>query len=187
MELISALQFRENVAAWVCFHERKDAFKGFLERVLRVKEVSIISLICCIISLISNGKLPIWVCDWIGSLGRITWFLSLPITRFRDVVLCRFVISLLSWTFNCAFLNWESGIWWYILWHCTKSLCSNLTVGKRTKYSREDKLPNFHDKCLPGKLALHFVLYLSYFIRTCLISWSTSLFYIVCMFSAKFP
>lgn len=31
-------KFRENVAAWVCFHERKDAFKGFLERVLRVKE-----------------------------------------------------------------------------------------------------------------------------------------------------
>ncbi|RDY09866.1 Intron-binding protein aquarius, partial [Mucuna pruriens] len=31
-------KFRENVAAWACFHERKDAFKGFLERVLRLKE-----------------------------------------------------------------------------------------------------------------------------------------------------
>ncbi|XP_027360461.1 RNA helicase aquarius isoform X2 [Abrus precatorius] len=31
-------KFRENVAAWTCFHERKDAFKGFLERVLRLKE-----------------------------------------------------------------------------------------------------------------------------------------------------
>ncbi|XP_040869024.1 RNA helicase aquarius isoform X3 [Glycine max] len=31
-------KFRENVAAWTCFHERKDAFKGFLESVLRLKE-----------------------------------------------------------------------------------------------------------------------------------------------------
>ncbi|TKY69055.1 Intron-binding protein aquarius [Spatholobus suberectus] len=31
-------KFRENVAAWACFHDRKDAFKGFLERVLRLKE-----------------------------------------------------------------------------------------------------------------------------------------------------
>ncbi|KAL2339363.1 hypothetical protein Fmac_007303 [Flemingia macrophylla] len=31
-------KFRENVAAWTCFHERKDAFKGFLERVLTLKE-----------------------------------------------------------------------------------------------------------------------------------------------------
>ncbi|CAJ1933008.1 unnamed protein product [Sphenostylis stenocarpa] len=31
-------KFRENVAAWTCFHERKDTFKGFLERVLRLKE-----------------------------------------------------------------------------------------------------------------------------------------------------
>ncbi|QCD89340.1 RNA helicase aquarius [Vigna unguiculata] len=31
-------KFRENVAAWTCFHQRKDAFKGFLERVLRLKE-----------------------------------------------------------------------------------------------------------------------------------------------------
>ncbi|KAH1235389.1 RNA helicase aquarius [Glycine max] len=31
-------KFRENVAAWTCFHERKDAFKVFLERVLRLKE-----------------------------------------------------------------------------------------------------------------------------------------------------
>ncbi|XP_061998168.1 uncharacterized protein LOC133715627 [Rosa rugosa] len=30
-------KFRENVAAWVCFHDRKDAFKGFLGRVLRLK------------------------------------------------------------------------------------------------------------------------------------------------------
>ncbi|KAG5054022.1 hypothetical protein JHK85_006532 [Glycine max] len=32
-------KFRENVAAWTCFHERKDAFKGFLESVLRLKEI----------------------------------------------------------------------------------------------------------------------------------------------------
>ena len=38
---------------------------------------------------------------------------------------------------------------------------SNLTVGKRTKYSGEDKLPGFHDKRLSGMLAEHFNLYLS--------------------------
>lgn len=31
-------KFRENVAAWICFYDRKDAFKGFLARVLRLKE-----------------------------------------------------------------------------------------------------------------------------------------------------
>lgn len=31
-------KFRENVAAWVCFHDRKDGFKAFLERVLRLKD-----------------------------------------------------------------------------------------------------------------------------------------------------
>ncbi|XP_077214352.1 P-loop containing nucleoside triphosphate hydrolases superfamily protein [Tasmannia lanceolata] len=31
-------KFRENVAAWICFYDRKDAFKGFLGRVLRMKE-----------------------------------------------------------------------------------------------------------------------------------------------------
>ncbi|XP_052182248.1 uncharacterized protein LOC127794949 [Diospyros lotus] len=31
-------KFRENVAAWICFYERKDMFKAFLERVLRLKE-----------------------------------------------------------------------------------------------------------------------------------------------------
>ncbi|XP_020250043.1 intron-binding protein aquarius [Asparagus officinalis] len=31
-------KFRENVAAWVCFYDRRDAFKGFLQRVLRLKE-----------------------------------------------------------------------------------------------------------------------------------------------------
>nr|POF00445.1 intron-binding protein aquarius [Quercus suber] len=35
---VENLQFRENVAAWVCFYDRKDIFKGFLERVLRLKE-----------------------------------------------------------------------------------------------------------------------------------------------------
>ncbi|KAK6933867.1 Intron-binding protein aquarius, N-terminal [Dillenia turbinata] len=30
-------KFRENVAAWICFYDRKDAFRGFLERVLRLK------------------------------------------------------------------------------------------------------------------------------------------------------
>jgi intron-binding protein aquarius len=31
-------KFRENVAAWVCFHDRKDAFKAFLSRVLQLKQ-----------------------------------------------------------------------------------------------------------------------------------------------------
>ncbi|KAL5203408.1 hypothetical protein ABZP36_014360 [Zizania latifolia] len=31
-------KFRENVAAWTCFHDRKDAFDGFLWRVLKLKE-----------------------------------------------------------------------------------------------------------------------------------------------------
>ncbi|GAB4832249.1 hypothetical protein Ancab_006264 [Ancistrocladus abbreviatus] len=31
-------KFRENVAAWICFYDRKDVFKAFLERVLRLKE-----------------------------------------------------------------------------------------------------------------------------------------------------
>ncbi|KAH7656226.1 CWF11 family protein [Dioscorea alata] len=31
-------KFRENVAAWICFHDRKNAFKGFLGSVLRLKE-----------------------------------------------------------------------------------------------------------------------------------------------------
>ncbi|CAK9317062.1 unnamed protein product [Citrullus colocynthis] len=37
-------KFRENVAAWVCFYDRKDVFKGFLERVLRLKEGREISI-----------------------------------------------------------------------------------------------------------------------------------------------
>ncbi|KAK4379778.1 hypothetical protein RND71_001640 [Anisodus tanguticus] len=32
-------KFRENVAAWICFYDRKDMFKAFLDRVLRLKEV----------------------------------------------------------------------------------------------------------------------------------------------------
>ncbi|KAI4384634.1 hypothetical protein MLD38_002757 [Melastoma candidum] len=31
-------KFRENVAAWTCFYDRKDDFRGFLERVLLLKE-----------------------------------------------------------------------------------------------------------------------------------------------------
>ncbi|XP_072992424.1 uncharacterized protein [Typha latifolia] len=31
-------KFRENVVAWTCFYQRKEAFKGFLWRVLRLKE-----------------------------------------------------------------------------------------------------------------------------------------------------
>nr|XP_043623810.1 RNA helicase aquarius [Erigeron canadensis] len=31
-------KFRENVAAWICFYDRKDMFKAFLERVLNLKE-----------------------------------------------------------------------------------------------------------------------------------------------------
>ncbi|OIW01887.1 hypothetical protein TanjilG_31069 [Lupinus angustifolius] len=38
MVLMINEKFRENVAAWGCFYDRKDIFKGFLERVLRLKE-----------------------------------------------------------------------------------------------------------------------------------------------------
>ncbi|CAA7395754.1 unnamed protein product [Spirodela intermedia] len=38
MVLMVNEKFRENVAAWICFHDRKDAFMAFLERVLRLKE-----------------------------------------------------------------------------------------------------------------------------------------------------
>lgn len=38
------LQFRENVAAWICFYNNKDLFKAFLERVLRLKEVTFMFL-----------------------------------------------------------------------------------------------------------------------------------------------
>ncbi|XP_031121406.1 RNA helicase aquarius isoform X2 [Ipomoea triloba] len=31
-------KFRENVAAWLCFHDQKDKFKAFLERVISLKE-----------------------------------------------------------------------------------------------------------------------------------------------------
>ncbi|XP_058194691.1 uncharacterized protein LOC131311286 [Rhododendron vialii] len=31
-------KFRENVAAWICFYDKKDMFKAFLERVFRLKE-----------------------------------------------------------------------------------------------------------------------------------------------------
>lgn len=31
-------KFRENVAAWICFYDKKDVFKGFLGSVLRLKE-----------------------------------------------------------------------------------------------------------------------------------------------------
>ncbi|TXG55925.1 hypothetical protein EZV62_017238 [Acer yangbiense] len=32
-------KFRENVAAWICFYDRKELFRGFLERVIHLKEV----------------------------------------------------------------------------------------------------------------------------------------------------
>ncbi|KAJ0037528.1 hypothetical protein Pint_23830 [Pistacia integerrima] len=38
MMLMINEKFRENVAAWMCFYDRKDLFRGFLERVLRLKE-----------------------------------------------------------------------------------------------------------------------------------------------------
>ncbi|KAH9608634.1 hypothetical protein KSS87_011141 [Heliosperma pusillum] len=31
-------KFRENVAAWACFHDRKDVFRAFLDRVLHLKD-----------------------------------------------------------------------------------------------------------------------------------------------------
>ncbi|XAR61582.1 hypothetical protein NMG60_11016040 [Bertholletia excelsa] len=37
-------KFRENVAAWICFYDRKDMFKAFLERVLRLKEGRTLSI-----------------------------------------------------------------------------------------------------------------------------------------------
>ncbi|CAI9278954.1 unnamed protein product [Lactuca saligna] len=37
-------KFRENVAAWICFYDRKDIFKAFLERVLCLKEGKSLSI-----------------------------------------------------------------------------------------------------------------------------------------------
>jgi intron-binding protein aquarius len=37
-------KFRENVAAWICFYDRKDIFEAFLERVLRLKEGQSLSI-----------------------------------------------------------------------------------------------------------------------------------------------
>ncbi|KAL4586293.1 hypothetical protein LXL04_010929 [Taraxacum kok-saghyz] len=37
-------KFRENVAAWICFYDRKDTFKAFLERVLCLKEGRTLSI-----------------------------------------------------------------------------------------------------------------------------------------------
>ncbi|PRQ55054.1 hypothetical protein RchiOBHm_Chr1g0320381 [Rosa chinensis] len=55
---ISYLQFRENVAAWVCFHDRKDAFKGFLGRVLRLKSVLMRPKQLYMRSWVKRGVLP---------------------------------------------------------------------------------------------------------------------------------
>ena len=41
---VQNLQFRENVAAWVCFYDRKDIFKGFLGRIFWLKEVCLLFL-----------------------------------------------------------------------------------------------------------------------------------------------
>lgn len=51
-------QFRENVSAWVCFHEKKEAFKGFIWRVLHLKEeVSFLfSLVIPVLLAIANMK-----------------------------------------------------------------------------------------------------------------------------------
>ncbi|KAE9462959.1 hypothetical protein C3L33_05131, partial [Rhododendron williamsianum] len=36
--IVEIENFRENVAAWICFYDKKDMFKAFLERVFRLKE-----------------------------------------------------------------------------------------------------------------------------------------------------
>ncbi|GAA0161608.1 RNA helicase [Lithospermum erythrorhizon] len=38
MVLMINEKFRENVAAWICFHDRKDLFNAFLDRVIKLKE-----------------------------------------------------------------------------------------------------------------------------------------------------
>ncbi|KAG5565094.1 hypothetical protein RHGRI_001101 [Rhododendron griersonianum] len=38
LQRVMILEFRENVAAWICFYDKKDMFKAFLERVFRLKE-----------------------------------------------------------------------------------------------------------------------------------------------------
>ncbi|KZV18920.1 intron-binding protein aquarius-like [Dorcoceras hygrometricum] len=37
-------KFRETMAAWICFYERKETFKAFIERVLRLKEGRLLSV-----------------------------------------------------------------------------------------------------------------------------------------------
>lgn len=50
------------MAAWICFYDRKDIFRGFLERVLRLKEVwrtiptIFIFRICVIHIILSRGS-----------------------------------------------------------------------------------------------------------------------------------
>lgn len=48
------------MAAWICFYDRKDTFKAFLERVLRLKEVFFHSeiLILTILSLFFYSVMP---------------------------------------------------------------------------------------------------------------------------------
>ncbi|XP_075493440.1 uncharacterized protein LOC142531234 [Primulina tabacum] len=37
-------KFRENMAAWICFYNRKEMFKAFIERVLRLKEGRVLTV-----------------------------------------------------------------------------------------------------------------------------------------------
>lgn len=74
------LQFRENVAAWVCFYDRKDVFKGFLERVLRLKEV------CAILS---SSPLLVYCSTYGKELHALT--VVYPYVVFHEVILYYYV------------------------------------------------------------------------------------------------
>ncbi|XP_059651946.1 uncharacterized protein LOC132299398 [Cornus florida] len=44
MVLMVNEKFRENVAAWMCFYDKKDMFKAFIEKILRLKEERSLSI-----------------------------------------------------------------------------------------------------------------------------------------------
>ncbi|CAK9138187.1 unnamed protein product [Ilex paraguariensis] len=63
-------KFRENVAAWICFYDRKDMFKAFLERVLCLKEHPIPT------SLAQAQQLPTSLVQAYSEFFRLIWCFS---------------------------------------------------------------------------------------------------------------
>lgn len=79
------MQFRENVAAWVCFHDRKDGFKAFLERVLRLKDQVCSLLIHCA----SNTHTGIGLSDCLISYACLRNMLQCCLYNFMCDMWCR--------------------------------------------------------------------------------------------------